>query len=87
MKSVVEENLSELVFNLDEVGSPDSEDRKPKKLFVPRSVSPDDTYHPVSHRYRHIALLACVSAAGNVLTPMVIVGSAILDPLWHHGLR
>jgi hypothetical protein len=47
MKSVVEEKLSELVFNLDEVGSPDLEDRKPKKVIVPRSVSPDDTYKVV----------------------------------------
>ena len=87
MKSTVENKLSELVFNLDEVGSSDWEDRKPKNVIVPRLVSPDDVYHAVSRRYRHITLLACVSAAGDALTPMIIVGSNVPDSIWRHGLR
>jgi hypothetical protein len=87
MKSVVEGKLSELVFNLDEVGFSDWEDRKPRTVIVPPSVSPDDVYHPVSRKYRHSTLLACVSAAGDALTPMIIVGSIIPDSLWDNGPR
>jgi hypothetical protein len=83
MKSVVEGKLSELFLKLDEVDSSDWEDRKPKKVIVPRSVLPDDVDTPVSRRYRHITLLVCVSAAGDALTPMIIMGSATPHSFWH----
>jgi hypothetical protein len=47
-KLVIAGMFSELVLNLDEVGSSDWEDRRPKKVIVPRSVSPDDVYRSVS---------------------------------------
>jgi hypothetical protein len=87
MKSIVAGKFAELVFNLDEVGSSDWEDRKPRKVIAPRAVSPDDVYHPVSRRYRHLTLLACVSAGGDALTPMVLTSSPIRDAVWSTGLR
>jgi hypothetical protein len=41
----------------------------------------------VSRRYRHLALLACVSAGGDALTPMVLTSSPIRDGIWSTGLR
>jgi hypothetical protein len=87
MKSIVVEKFAEFVFNLDEVGSSDWEDRKPRKVIVPRTVSPGDVYHPVSRRYRQLTLMACVSAGGDALTPMVLTGSPIRDEIWSTGLR
>jgi hypothetical protein len=87
MKSVVAGKFSKLVFNLDEICSSDWDDRKAKNVFVPRSVSPDDVYHPVSRRYGHGTLLACPSAAGDTLTPMVISGAPTPDFLGSQGLR
>jgi hypothetical protein len=84
---VLDRKFSELVFNLDEVGSSDWEDRKPKKVIAPQQISPDDLYHSVQWRYRHVTLLACVSAAGDVLTPMVISGADIRDSIWRTGLQ
>jgi hypothetical protein len=86
-RSLIAGIFSELVFNLDEVGSSDWEDRKPKKVIVPRSVSPDDVYHPVRPRYRHMTLLACVSAAGDALTPCIFSPSPIPASSWVHRLR
>jgi hypothetical protein len=34
-----------------------------------------------------VTLLACISAAGDALTPMVISGMAIQDSLWQNDLR
>jgi hypothetical protein len=65
-KLVIAGKFSELVFNLDEVGCPDWEDQKPKKVIVSRSVSPDGVYHSVSRRYRHVTLLACITATGDL---------------------
>jgi hypothetical protein len=87
MKTVLAGKYSELVFNLDEVGSSEWEDRKPKKVIVPQGIPADEVYHSVSRRYRHVTLLACVSAAGDALTPMVISGPPIRDSLWTKGLR
>jgi hypothetical protein len=86
-KLVIAGQFSELVFNLDEVSSSDWDARKPKKMILPRSVRPDDVYHSVSRRYRHVTLLACIAAAGDTLTPMIISVSPIPASLWAQDLR
>jgi hypothetical protein len=75
------------VFNLNEVGSLKWENRKVKRVLVPASLSPDDIFHPISRRYSHITILACVSVAGDALNPMIIMGVSIRDSLWEQGLR
>jgi hypothetical protein len=87
MKSIVPGKFADLVFNLDEVGWSDWEDRKPRRAIAPRTVSPDDVYHPVSRRYQHLTLLASVSAGGDALTPMVLTSSPIRDDFWSAGFR
>jgi hypothetical protein len=63
------------------------EGSKSEKVVMPASLSPDDIFHPVSRRYSHATILACVSAAGDALTPMIISGMPIRDSLWEQGLR
>jgi hypothetical protein len=79
--------FAELVFNLDELGSADWEDRKIKKVIASSSVRKEDVFHAVSRRHRHTTLLACLSAAGDSLTPMIVTASAIRPSLWARGLR
>jgi hypothetical protein len=45
---------AELVFNLDELGSADWEDRKIRKVIAPAAVRKEDVYHSVSRRPRHM---------------------------------
>jgi hypothetical protein len=78
---------AELVFNLDELGSADWEDRKVKKVIAPAAVPKEDVFHSVSRRHRHTTLLACISAAGDAMTPMLITSSPIRESLWSRGLR
>jgi hypothetical protein len=87
MRTHVSGQFMERVFNLAEIGSSDWEDQKPKRGITPLAVSADDVYYPVSRRYRHIMRLACVSAADNALTPMIISQSPVRDSLWRYGLR
>jgi hypothetical protein len=79
--------LSELVFNLDELGSADWDDRKVKTLMVPAEVRKEDVYLAVSRRHRRVTLLACVSATGDALTPMLVTGNPIRECLWNRGVR
>jgi hypothetical protein len=86
-KLVIAGKFSELVFDLDEVSFSDWEDWKPKKVIGLRSVSLDNVYHSVSRRCQHVTFLACISAAGAALNPMIISASPILASLWAQDLR
>jgi hypothetical protein len=87
MKTHIVGKFSELIFNLDEVGSSEWDDRKPRKAIASQVVSPEDVYHSVARIYGHVTLLACVSATGDALTPMVMSGATIRDSIWRTGLR
>jgi hypothetical protein len=45
---------AELVFNLDEVGMSEWEDRKPKKVIVPKTISGDTVHHSVLRDVKYI---------------------------------
>jgi hypothetical protein len=49
----VSEKCVELLFNLDELGSADWEDREVRKVIVPAGLHKEDAYYPVS---RHPAI-------------------------------
>jgi hypothetical protein len=87
MKTILAGKFSELVFNLDEIGFSEWEKRKPKTIIAPRSIPADQVFHSVSRRCHHVTLLACVSAAGDALTPMVISGPPFHNSLWAIGPR
>jgi hypothetical protein len=69
--------LVELVVNLDELGSSDWEAPGIKTVIAPSSVREEDVYHSASRRHRRTTLFACLFAAGDCLTPMIVTGSAI----------
>jgi hypothetical protein len=68
---------AEVVFNLDELGSTDWQDRKIKKVIAPAAVSKEDAYHSVSRRPRQMTLLACVSAARDAVTTLLITTTSV----------
>jgi hypothetical protein len=51
------------------------------------SVPEEDVYHTVSRMFKNLSLLVCVSAAGDLLTSLVVSTSPIPDSLWSNGLR
>jgi hypothetical protein len=47
-------------------------------------------YHEISRRVKHISMIACVSAAGESLTPYIITSQAsspVREQLKEHGVR
>jgi hypothetical protein len=56
--------VAELVFNLDELGISEWEDRKTKKVIALAPMFGRTIYHGVSRNMKHISLIACLSAAG-----------------------
>jgi hypothetical protein len=55
--------VADLVFNLDEVGISDWEDRKTTRVVVPAALFGQMIYHGVSPKVKHISVIVCMSAA------------------------
>jgi hypothetical protein len=82
--------VSELVFNLDEVGLSDWEARNGRKGVVQATMDGRPRHHAVSRNVKHIAVIACVSAAGESLMPYIITSQnspAVQEKLRQHGVR
>jgi hypothetical protein len=80
----------ELVFNLDEIGISEWEDRKPKKVIVPLSARGQTIHHKTNRALKHVSLIACVSAAGESLTPYILTSQdspKVRERLKKHGVR
>jgi hypothetical protein len=84
--------VTELVFNLDEVGISDWEDRKMKMkaAIVPATMRGQTIHHEISRTVKHISVTACVSAVGKSLTPYIITSQApmsVQERLKKEGVR
>jgi hypothetical protein len=65
MNEAVQGSPADLVFNLDEVGISDWEDRKPKKVVVPIIATSHSIHHRVSRNLKHISIVTCTRANGG----------------------
>jgi hypothetical protein len=48
-----------LVFNINEVDMPESEDWKPKKAIVPKIKAGEKVHHHVSRAVKYISIVIC----------------------------
>lgn len=87
IKKYVIGKASELVFNLDEMGSNEWEEKKPKKVIVPVKLCQSNVHLPIKRTLRHQTLLACISATGDSLTPHFIVSSNSAKQVFQLGIR
>ena len=87
LKEFLQGKCAELIFNLDEVGLSEWEERKIRKVIVPKSVDKSNVFHQVSRKVNHISLLVCVSAAGDALTPLAIIKQKIPSKLKTKAVR
>jgi hypothetical protein len=81
---------TQLVFNLDEVGISEWEDRKSKKVIVPLSARGPTIHHKMNRALKYVSLIACVSAAGESLTPYIVTSHdspTVRERLTKHGVR
>jgi hypothetical protein len=61
-----------LVFNLDKVGISEWEDRAPRKVIVPVSMTDHPIHHGVHLNLKHMSMIFCVLATDESLTPFVV---------------
>jgi hypothetical protein len=63
---------AKLVFNLNEVGLSEWEDRKDKKVVIPKVLSGWTMHHRASRNLKHMSVITCISAAGESVTPYTV---------------
>jgi hypothetical protein len=72
LKEHVQGRLAELVFNLDEVGISDWDDRETRKAAVPMTMDGQKINHAISRNVTDTSAIVRMSAAGKVLMPYIV---------------
>jgi hypothetical protein len=78
---------AELIFNMDETGLSDWEERKPKPVLVPATMEDTTFHYPVDRGIRHQTLLCCVSASGDAYCPLLVCSRAEASSVFEMGVR
>jgi hypothetical protein len=63
---------AELIFNIDETGLSDWEERKDKPVLIPSDQIEATLHYQINKSLRHHTLTCCISAAGDAYCPLLI---------------
>jgi transposase len=74
-KKIIPFACLDLLFNLDEIGLSDWEERGSVQVVVPVAYAQMPLSYPVSRSVKHQSLLCLVNAAGDAYCPLLIVSS------------
>jgi hypothetical protein len=81
---------AELVFNLDEIGMSEWEDRKDKKVIVRKTIDGQTIHHRASRDVRHISIITYIAARKEPLVSYIVAlqdSGPLRKRLMHHGDR
>jgi hypothetical protein len=78
---------SKLIFNIDETGLSDWEERKPKQALVSAECENRQLHHPVDRGIRHQMLVGCISAFGNLYYPLLLSTNREVAAIFDCGER
>jgi hypothetical protein len=77
----------ELIFNLDETGLFDWEERKTKPVIIPSHASSSTLYYSIDGAIRHHTFLYCVSASEGAYSPLPIAPHPKARRIFENGVR
>ena len=72
LKKYVQGVPTELIFNIDEVGTQKWSDKKNKRVIAPITLKNTRIEYPVERSEKRMSLICAISMAGDTLTPMFI---------------
>jgi hypothetical protein len=78
---------AELIFNVDESGLSDWEERKQKEVIVIKDVEADDLHYGVDRSIRHQTLVCLISASGDAYCPLIIANDRRVLGIFETGVR
>jgi transposase len=76
-----------LVYNIDETGSSDWEDRRTYEGIVPVALKHARVHSAVTRRVKHQTMLVCINAAGETLCPLVVTTDQSARNVFRDGIE
>jgi hypothetical protein len=87
IKKIIPIVPTELLFNLDETGLSEWENRRSKPVLVPTQKQESPLHYPVDRSVKRHTLLCCVTASRDSYCPMLIAPTASARKLFDTGVR
>jgi hypothetical protein len=87
IKNYVSKIPAELIFNIDETGLSDWEERKEKMVFVPSAHIDSTLHYPINRSVRHQTHMCCISAAGDAYFPLLIAPNRGAQKIFETGIH
>jgi hypothetical protein len=78
---------AELIFNIDECGFSNWEERNAKPVLIPCKVKNATLHYPVDRRIRHQILICCITAAGDAFCPLFVSAEQSVRQINAEGCR
>jgi hypothetical protein len=78
---------TELIFNIDERGFSDWEERRPKPVLIPPEFERSVLHYPINRAIRHQSIIYCIAAAGDSYCPLLVSAEPSITQVFNHGPR
>jgi hypothetical protein len=78
---------TELIFNIDECGFSDWEERGPKPVLIPAEFERSVLHYPVNRAIRYQSLIYCITAAGDAYCPLLVSTKPSITQVFNHAPR
>lgn len=75
------------IYNIDEVGLSDWEERKPKIVIIPNNLPQKQLHYPINRNLSHITLLVMINADGDAEIPLMISKEKNAEKIFEKGVR
>jgi hypothetical protein len=76
IRSHVHNACADLVFNLDEIGISEWEDRVERKVMAPSAMRKRKIFHGIHRGLKHISVITSISAGGDHMMPFLVPSQA-----------
>ena len=87
VENIIKIAPSALIYNIDETGLSDWEERKPKNVIVPKELADCDLQYPIDRTNKHVTLVVTVSADGDAYFPLAISSNEKLREIFDLDIR
>ena len=84
---IIQITPAELVYNIDETGLSDWEERHTKTVIVPSEIDVENLHYPVDRGNRHITFIVTISGGGDAYFPLAVTSNPELEQIFDLGVR